>query len=138
MGAVPAPDEVDGDGDGVAQGPVGDAVAAVLRGDRLRVTPAQRPVAKVTSQSSTCIFMSVNPVFAALIGTVVLGRHLGPASWPAVIVTANAVAVGTAADRCRGTRHRPGEGRGRRRRRLPGATGKLVRRRRPDRYRRRP
>lgn len=51
------------------------------------------------------IFMSVNPVFAALIGTVVLGQHLGPASWlaVAVIVTANAVAVGTAADRSRGT-----------------------------------
>jgi inner membrane transporter RhtA len=49
--------------------------------------------------------MSVNPVFAALIGTVVLGQHLDPASWPAVavIVTANAVAVGTAADRSRGT-----------------------------------
>ena len=50
------------------------------------------------------IFMSVNPVFAALIGMVVLGQHLGPASWlaVAVIVTANAVAVGTATDRSRG------------------------------------
>ncbi len=45
------------------------------------------------------IFMSVNPVFAALIGMVVLDQHLGAASWLAiaVIVTANAVAVGTAA-----------------------------------------
>lgn len=44
------------------------------------------------------VFMSVNPVFAALAGTVVLGQHLEPASWSAiaVIVTANAVAVGTA------------------------------------------
>ncbi|MCT2592709.1 EamA family transporter [Streptomyces sp. N2-109] len=44
------------------------------------------------------IFMSVNPVFAALIGLLVLGEHLHAASWLAiaVIVTANAVAVGTA------------------------------------------
>ncbi len=44
------------------------------------------------------VFMSVNPVFAALIGLVVLGQHLGAASWLAmlVIVGANAVAVTTA------------------------------------------
>ncbi|UYQ60253.1 EamA family transporter [Streptomyces peucetius] len=49
------------------------------------------------------IFMSVNPVFAALIGMLVLDQHLGWASWSAVavIVTANAVAVGTAGDRSR-------------------------------------
>nr|ADK54801.1 transporter [uncultured soil bacterium] len=43
------------------------------------------------------IFMSVNPVFAALIGVLVLGQHLDVASWPAiaVIVTANAVAMST-------------------------------------------
>lgn len=43
------------------------------------------------------IFMSVNPVFAALIGTFVLGQHLDGTSWSAivVIVTANAVVVGT-------------------------------------------
>lgn len=47
------------------------------------------------------IFMSVNPVFASLIGMLVLGQHLDAASWPAVaaIVTANAVAVGTAGGR---------------------------------------
>jgi inner membrane transporter RhtA len=41
--------------------------------------------------------MSVNPVFAALIGMLVLGQRLDPASWLAiaVIVTANAVAVST-------------------------------------------
>ncbi|MGX1672819.1 EamA family transporter [Streptomyces sp. NPDC055400] len=52
------------------------------------------------------IFMSVNPVCAALVGLVVLGQHLDPASWTAisVIVAANAVAVGTAAHR-RPARH---------------------------------
>jgi inner membrane transporter RhtA len=47
------------------------------------------------------IFMSVNPVLAALIGMLVLDQRLDPASWLAigVIVTANAVAVGTAACR---------------------------------------
>ncbi|GAA2096941.1 EamA family transporter [Streptomyces albiaxialis] len=41
------------------------------------------------------VFMSVNPVFAALVGTAVLGEHLDPASWTAVavVVTANAVAA---------------------------------------------
>ncbi|WP_443066633.1 EamA family transporter [Streptomyces sp. NBC_01255] len=45
------------------------------------------------------IFMSVNPVFAALIGVLVLDQRLGAASWLAiaVIVTANAVSVGAAA-----------------------------------------
>lgn len=49
------------------------------------------------------IFMSVNPVFAALIGMLVLDQHLGAASWLAVtvIVTANAVSVGTAAGHSR-------------------------------------
>ncbi|MFB7165934.1 DMT family transporter [Streptomyces sp. NPDC056242] len=47
------------------------------------------------------IFMSVNPVCAALVGLLILGQHLGPESWTAiaVIVAANAVAVGTAAHR---------------------------------------
>ena len=47
------------------------------------------------------VFMSVNPVFAALVGTAVLGQRLDPASWAAVaaVVVANAVAVGTAARR---------------------------------------
>ncbi|MFD5122466.1 DMT family transporter [Streptomyces sp. NPDC058385] len=47
------------------------------------------------------IFMSVNPVCAALVGLLVLGQHLGPASWTAiaVIVAANTAAVGTAAHR---------------------------------------
>jgi inner membrane transporter RhtA len=45
------------------------------------------------------IFMSVNPLLAALIGTVMLGQRLDGASWLAIaaIVTANAVAVTTAA-----------------------------------------
>ncbi|SCF86322.1 inner membrane transporter RhtA [Streptomyces sp. Ncost-T10-10d] len=45
------------------------------------------------------IFMSVNPVFAALVGLLVLGQHLDMTSWLAivVIVTANAVVVGTVA-----------------------------------------
>jgi len=42
------------------------------------------------------VFMSVNPVFAALTGLVVLGQSLQPADWLAIaaIVTANAVALG--------------------------------------------
>ncbi|WP_372350074.1 hypothetical protein [Streptomyces sp. KL116D] len=45
--------------------------------------------------------MSVNPVYAALIGLLVLGQRLDAASWAAiaVIVTANAVAIGTSARR---------------------------------------
>ncbi|MGH3154227.1 MAG: hypothetical protein ACRDOB_26345, partial [Streptosporangiaceae bacterium] len=41
------------------------------------------------------VFMSVNPVFAALTGLLVLGQALGPAEWAAIaaIVTANAVCV---------------------------------------------
>jgi inner membrane transporter RhtA len=41
------------------------------------------------------VFMSVNPVFAALIGLVVLGQSLGVVDWLAIgaIVAANAVAV---------------------------------------------
>jgi inner membrane transporter RhtA len=41
------------------------------------------------------IFMSVNPVFAAAIGAVVLGEALGPLDWLgiALVVTATAVAV---------------------------------------------
>ncbi|MEU0626399.1 hypothetical protein [Streptomyces sp. NPDC005989] len=43
------------------------------------------------------VFMSVNPVCAALIGLVVLGQHLDAAAWLAmlVIVGANTVAVTT-------------------------------------------
>jgi inner membrane transporter RhtA len=42
-------------------------------------------------------FMSVNPVFAALTGLIVLGQSLGRAEWLAIgaIVTANAVSVST-------------------------------------------
>ena len=42
------------------------------------------------------VFMSVNPVFAALTGLVVLGQSLGLASWLAVtaIVTANVISLG--------------------------------------------
>jgi len=44
------------------------------------------------------VYMSVNPVFAALIGLIVLGQSLRPADWLAIgtIVTANAVSVRTA------------------------------------------
>lgn len=44
------------------------------------------------------VFMSVNPVFAALVGLIVLHEHLDTAAWIAiwVIVGANAVAVMTA------------------------------------------
>lgn len=44
------------------------------------------------------VFMSVNPVLAALIGLAVLGQHLDAASWlaVAVIVTADAVVVSLA------------------------------------------
>jgi hypothetical protein len=44
------------------------------------------------------VFMSVNPVFAALAGLVVLGQSLGMAGWLAVaaIVTANVVSLGAA------------------------------------------
>jgi inner membrane transporter RhtA len=44
------------------------------------------------------VFMSVNPVFAALTGLVVLGQSLAVADWLAIaaIVTANAVSVSTA------------------------------------------
>ena len=44
------------------------------------------------------VFMSVNPVFAAVTGLVVLGQVLGPADWLAIgaIVSANAVSVGAA------------------------------------------
>ena len=45
--------------------------------------------------TSSAIFMSVNPVFAAAIGAVVLGEALAAVDWLAIglIVTANAVAV---------------------------------------------
>jgi inner membrane transporter RhtA len=53
------------------------------------------------------VFMSVNPVFAALTGLVVLGQALQPADWLAIaaIVTANAVSVSTGG-RARGPRQR--------------------------------
>jgi inner membrane transporter RhtA len=50
------------------------------------------------------VFMSVNPVFAALTGLVVLGQTLGLADWLAItaIVTANAVSV-SAGEQARGS-----------------------------------
>src|SRR6185437_6572459 len=44
------------------------------------------------------VFMSINPVFAAVAGVVILGQALGLAEWHAIaaIVTANAVSVSTA------------------------------------------
>ena len=52
------------------------------------------------------VFMSVNPVFAALIGLAVLGQHLGTLSWLAiaVIVGANTAALATAPSIERNTR----------------------------------
>jgi inner membrane transporter RhtA len=42
------------------------------------------------------VFMSVNPVFAALTGVIVLGQSLPPADWLAItaIVAANAASIG--------------------------------------------
>ena len=57
------------------------------------------------------VFMSVNPVFAALAGLVVLGESLGPVDWLAiaVIVAVNAVtAAGGAAGGDRTPRPEPG------------------------------
>jgi len=47
------------------------------------------------------VFMSVNPVFAALTGLVVLRQSPGPAGWLAIaaIVTANTVSVSVAGRR---------------------------------------
>ena len=47
------------------------------------------------------VFMSVNPLFAALTGLVVLGQSLGLVDWLAVaaVVTANAVSVSTSGRR---------------------------------------
>lgn len=43
------------------------------------------------------VFMSVNPVVAALVGTAVLGQHLDVPAWCAVVVVgANTVVVSTA------------------------------------------
>jgi len=55
------------------------------------------------------VFMSVNPVFAALIGLVVLGQSLGLTDWLAVaaIVSANAVSVGCRPRQPRATDRRP-------------------------------
>jgi inner membrane transporter RhtA len=67
------------------------------------------------------VFMSVNPVFAALIGLVVLGQSLQPADWLAIaaIVAANAVSVaaGSAAP------HEGQHDRGRRSRRSRASAG---------------
>jgi inner membrane transporter RhtA len=45
------------------------------------------------------VFMSVNPVFAALTGRIVLGQSLLPADWLAIaaIVAANAVSASASA-----------------------------------------
>ncbi|MEU4547667.1 EamA family transporter [Nonomuraea dietziae] len=53
------------------------------------------------------VFMSVNPVFAALVGLIVLDQHLDAAAWAAilVIVGANAIAV-TAASPTRTTKNK--------------------------------
>ncbi len=55
------------------------------------------------------VFMSVNPVFAALVGLVVLGQSLQPVDWLAItaIVAANALALSTSG-RDRATSDQPG------------------------------
>lgn len=60
-------------------------------GGGVRVVPLRRVPARFYA-----VFMSVNPVFAALTGLVVLGKSLGAAGWLAIaaIVSANAVSVG--------------------------------------------
>jgi inner membrane transporter RhtA len=57
--------------------------------------------------------MSVNPVFAALTGLVVLGQSPGAAGWLAIaaIVTANTVSVGMAGWRADSARARRRAGR---------------------------
>jgi inner membrane transporter RhtA len=56
------------------------------------------------------VFMSVNPVFAALTGLIVLGQTLGVADWLAIaaIVTVNAVAAGASGRRGSTDRSTPG------------------------------
>jgi inner membrane transporter RhtA len=61
------------------------------------------------------VFMSVNPVFAALVGLVVLGQSLQPADWLAItaIVAANALALSTGGRDSGISRHSsPGQGPG--------------------------
>jgi inner membrane transporter RhtA len=59
------------------------------------------------------VFMSVNPVFAALVGLVVLGQSLQPVDWLAItaIVAANALAVSTSG-RDSGASRQPSPGQG--------------------------
>jgi inner membrane transporter RhtA len=54
------------------------------------------------------VFMSVNPVFAALVGLVILGQSLQPADWLAItaIVAANTLAL-SAGGRDGATSHQP-------------------------------
>ena len=56
------------------------------------------------------VFMSVNPVLAALIGVVMLGQALQWQEWLAIvaIVTANAISAGTAARTARTRAGAPG------------------------------
>src|SRR5580700_9098142 len=81
------------------------------------------------------VFMSVNPVFAALTGLVVLGQSLQPADWLAIaaIVAANAVSVAAAGlsavtgfDLFRGHREARGGRRQARVERLPEQAGHRV------------
>jgi inner membrane transporter RhtA len=59
------------------------------------------------------VFMSVNPVFAALVGLVVLGQSLQPVDWLAItaIVAANVLALSTGG-RDSGTSRQPSPGQG--------------------------
>lgn len=78
MRIVPSPDHLHGNGRCVSQRPEDDPVA--LRRVQARFYG---------------VFMSINPVFAALTGLVVLGEALQPTEWLAIaaIVTANAVCL---------------------------------------------
>jgi hypothetical protein len=63
-----------------------------------RYSSAARATAAWVAGWGSRVFMSVNPVLAALVGLVVLGQSLGWAEWLAIatIVSANTVSVLTA------------------------------------------
>jgi inner membrane transporter RhtA len=84
MWVMPPPDHLHGDRRGAPQRPEDDTIAPVLR---RQAVPAR----------FFGVFMSVNPVFAALTGVIVLSQSLALADWLAIaaIVTANAASVST-------------------------------------------
>ncbi len=74
----------------VAAGVLSSAVPYLADLLTLRKVPAQ----------TFGLFMSVNPVLAAVVGWVVLGQSLGILEWAAIgaVVAANAVSIATRAD----------------------------------------